>query len=150
VILGILLIVIEHVAFSHSLNARQAAAIIQTNEGDALRGAPHLANLGDPCAYQDPAIGDQHDLIGWLHQHGANEITVALARLNCNHALGTTAMTGVFADRCAFAESILGCRQNAVVFAFGDQHGNDALPFFQVHAAHAAGIATHGPYIVLV
>ena len=59
-------------------------------------------------------------------------------------------MAGVLADAGALAVAVGGGCQHALFFVLGHQHGDDVLPFFQVHAAHAPGLPADGPHIILV
>src|SRR5690606_26862772 len=96
------------VAFNHATHARQGAVLVHVDEGDALGGAAHFADLGDPRANQHARGGDQHDFVGGLDQHRPHHLAVAGGGLNGDHALGASAMAGVFDDGRALAIAVFG------------------------------------------
>src|SRR5947207_2185226 len=93
------------VAIHDALQARELLALAQVDERDALRGAPHLADLADSRADQHAARGDQHDLVVGRGQRRGDDLAVALARLDRDHALRAAAVAGVLGDRRALAEA---------------------------------------------
>ena len=125
-----------------------------------MRGAAHFADFGHAGAHQHALVGDEHDLVICANQRGGYDLAVALALLNGDHALGATAVAGVFRNMGALAVAVFGCRKHAGAASrvaawlgavgFGHQQGDDALAFFQLHAAHAAGVAAHGAHVVFV
>ena len=73
-----------------------------------------------------------------MHQGGGHYFAVALGLLDGDHALGATTMARVFDDAGALAIAVFGGCEHALLLVLGHQHGDHALPFFQVHAFDAA------------
>src|SRR5690606_4317098 len=68
--------IIIGIAFNNPANAREHAVIVDTDQGDALCGTAHLADLGNARTNQYPARSDQHDFVGWAHQYGSYDLAV--------------------------------------------------------------------------
>ena len=115
-----------------------------------MRSTAHLADFRHPGANQHPGGGDQHDFAFRLNQRCRHHPAIAFGRLNRNHALGAAAVTRVLGDRSTLAVAVFGCRQHRLQFAFGHQQSNHLLPFFELHAAHAACLAAHRTHVVFV
>src|SRR5690606_2503010 len=113
-------------------------------------GATHFADLGHPRTNQHASGGDKHDLVGRFDQHGPYDLAVAGRGLDGDHALGATAMSGVFDDGSAFAVAVLGGGKHALRFVAGHKQRNDLLRFLEGHAAHATRRTAHGANVVFV
>src|SRR5467141_3456738 len=133
-----------------ALDAGELGAFVQVDEAHALSRAAHLANLLDAHAYEHAARGDEHDLVLVAHQHGADELAVAFARLDPDHPLRAAAVARVIGDRRALAETVLGGSQHRLLFAVRDQHRDHALAFGDLHSAHAARLPSHRPHVVFL
>ncbi len=59
-------------------------------------------------------------------------------------------MARVLDDWGAFAVTVFGRGQHLLFFVFSNQHRDDALVFFEHHAAHAAGVTAHAAHVVFV
>ena len=70
----------------------------------------------DARAHQHAAVGDQHDLVLGPHQRGGDDLAVALALLDRDHALGAAAVARVLGDRGALAVAALGGGQHRLAF----------------------------------
>src|SRR5438046_898373 len=66
------------VALLDALQARELLALGERDQGHALSGAAHYADLRHRGADEDTAGGDEHDLVLLLDQHGADDAPVAL------------------------------------------------------------------------
>ena len=113
-------------------------------------GPAHLADFADASAHKHACIGDQHDLVISVHKRSGNNLAIALTLLNGNHAFGTTPVTCVFSNGCAFTVTVLGGSQHTLLLVFSHQHGNHALAHIKRHTAHTPGITTQGSDIVFV
>src|SRR3954470_23115020 len=102
------------VVLDDALQARQLGAVVQRDQRDALRGPPELAHLAHPRAHEHALVGDQHDLVVRAHQRGRDDLAVALALLDGDHALGAAAVARVFDDRGALAKAVLGRSEHAL------------------------------------
>ena len=90
------------VVLDDALQADQLGAVVERDQRHALRRAAELADLGDAGAHQHAVVGDQHDLVVGPHQRGGDDLAVALALLDRDHALGAAAVARVLDDaRCA-------------------------------------------------
>ena len=81
----------------------------------ALRRAAEFADFGDAGAHQHALVGDQHDLVVGMHQRRGDDLAVALALLDRDHALGAAAVARVLGDACALAVAVLGGGQHALL-----------------------------------
>ena len=115
-----------------------------------MRGPAELADFADAGAHQHALVRDQHDFVIDMHQGGGDDLAIAFALLDGDHAFGATAVARVFGDARAFAVAVLGGGQHGLVFVLGHQHRYHGLAIFQHHAAHAARIAPHGANVVFV
>src|SRR5882724_7523126 len=120
----------------HPLHARELGAFVEVDQAHPLRRATHLADLLHARPYQDAARGDQHDLVLVAHQHRSDDLAVPLGRLDRDHPLRAAAVAGVFGDRRALAEAVLGRGQHRLGLGVGDQHRDDLLLRPELHAAH--------------
>ncbi len=73
----------------------------------ALRRAAGFADLGNARADQHAAGGDQHDLVVSRNELRGDELAVALAALDRDHALRAAAVARVLGDRRALAVAVL-------------------------------------------
>ena len=119
------------IVLDNALQATELGAFVQTDQCYALRGAAEFPDLGHAGTDQYALVGDQHDFIVYMDQGRGDNLAVALALLDRDHALGAAAMTGVFGDAGAFAVAILGGSENALLFVFGYQHGDDTLALWE-------------------
>src|SRR5205814_7238493 len=60
-------------------------------------------------------VRDQHDLVLGVNQSGSDDLAVALALLDRDHALGAAPVARVFDDRRALAVALLGRREHALL-----------------------------------
>src|SRR5690606_1487148 len=74
-------------ALLDALQARELLAFAERDERDALRRAAHLPDLRHPGEDEHPAGRDEHDFVGFVHQHRAHDAAVALRSLDADHAL---------------------------------------------------------------
>ena len=102
------------------MQAAQFGAFVQANQGYALCGAAKFTDFADAGAHQHALVGDQHDFVVDMNQCGCNNLTVALALLNSDHALGTTAMARVLSNASALAVAVFGCSEHALLLVLGD------------------------------
>src|SRR5690349_4485177 len=70
--------VAAEIALLDALDARELLAGIERDQGDALRRAPHLAELRHAGPDQHAAGRDQHHLVVLLDEHRADDFAVAL------------------------------------------------------------------------
>src|SRR5690606_2128619 len=111
----------------YTLHASESTTVVDVDERDALGGATHFTDLGNPGTNQHTAVGDQHDLVGGPHQHSTHHLAVAVAGLNGDHALRTATVAGVLGDGSTFAITVVGSGEHALVFAIGHQQRYHAL-----------------------
>src|SRR5438270_6771097 len=78
-----------------ALDARELGAFVEVDQAHALRRAPHLADLLHAHAYEHAARGDEPDLVLGAPDHRADDLAVALARLDRDHPLRAAAVTRV-------------------------------------------------------
>src|SRR3569623_1010705 len=112
---------------------------IAAEHGDALRRG----------AYQGAGVGDQHHLVLFRHQYGADHRAVAFAGLYRNHALTAAAVQRIFAELGALAVAVFGGGEHGVAF-LRDNQRNHALAFAERDTAHAARGAAHRPHMGIV
>src|SRR6266705_5227442 len=134
----------------HALDTGELRALVEIEEPHALSRAAHLADLLHARAYEDATGGDEHDLVLVAHQHRADDLAVALARLDRDHALRAAAVARVFGDRRALAETVFGRGQHRLVLVVRDQHRDHPLAFADPHAAHPARLPPHRPHVLLL
>src|SRR5882672_7135308 len=133
-----------------ALDARELRALVEVDQAHALSRAAHLADLLDVGPYQDPAGGDQHDLVLVAYQHRADDPAVPLGRLDRDHPLGAAAVASVLGDRRALAEAVLGRCEHRLALAVRDQHRHHLLLLAELHAAHPVRLPPHRPHVVLL
>src|SRR3990170_1999432 len=80
--------------FHDLLDAGQLFACIEVDQGHALRGSPHLADLAYRSTNQHTTGGDQHDLVAVINEHGPHQLAITVGSLDRNHAFGAAAVTG--------------------------------------------------------
>ena len=85
-----------------------------------------------------------------MHQRCGNYLAIALALLNGDHAFGTAPVARIFSNGCAFAVTVLGGCQNALLLILCYQHGDDTLADIQRHAAHTTCIAAQRANVIFV
>src|SRR5262245_66251561 len=68
-----------------ALDAGELGAFVEVDQAHALGRAALLADLLDAGADRDAARGDQHDLVLVTDEHCADELSVALGRLDADH-----------------------------------------------------------------
>src|SRR5438046_790399 len=147
---GLLPILLLLFLLRDALHARELGALVEVDQAHPLSRAPHLADLLYARPDQDASGRDQHDLVLVAYQHRADDLAVALARLDRDHALRPAAVARVLGDRRPLAEAVLGRSQHRLALAVGDQHRDRPLAFADLHAAHAARLAAHRPHVALL
>ncbi len=100
-----------------------------------------------------PPVGDQHDLVGRAHQRGRHHLAVALGLVWIAIMPLVPRPWRVYSTmRRALAVAVLGggAARSAYSSSRHAACAMHALAFFEVHAAHAAGLAAHRAHVVLV
>src|SRR5467141_1501940 len=92
---GLLPILLVLFLLRDALDARELGALVQIDQAHALRRTAHLADLLHARPDQDASGGDQHDLVLVAHQHRADDLAVALGRLDRDHPLRPPAVARV-------------------------------------------------------
>src|SRR5213078_3106973 len=92
---GLLPILLVLFFLGDALDAGELGAFVEVDQAHALRRTPHLADLLHARAYEDAARGDEHDLVLVAHEHRADDLAVALGRLDRDHPLRAAAVTRV-------------------------------------------------------
>src|SRR5690606_25270230 len=136
------LVVIATGGLLDPLQADQLLVLGQLDEDHALSVAARTADLVDAGPHQGALVGDQHDLLAFLHLNGADQRAVALVDDHGDHALAATTTARELAQFGALAVAALGSGEDLRA-GFRNQHGDQALAFRQTHAAHAAGGPAH-------
>src|ERR1700674_4345572 len=138
------------VTIHDGLQARELLALSQIDEGHALGGAAHLADLVHARADQHTARCDQHDLVLGRGERGGHDLAVALRGLDRDHALGAAAVARVFGDRRALAVAVLGGGEHALRLVLRHQQRDPLAALGEVHAADPTSSSTHRSHVVLV
>src|SRR2546423_509240 len=92
---GLLPILLVLFLLGDALDAGELGAFVEVDQAHALRRTPHLADLLHARAYEHAARGDEHDLVLVAHEHRADDLAVALGRLDRDHPLRAAAVTRV-------------------------------------------------------
>src|SRR4029078_5264555 len=137
------------VGFDDLLKAGQLLTLVEVDEPHALGGTPHLANFADTGADQDAPRGDQHDLVFGSDELRRQKLAVALAAVDGDHALPTTAVARVFGHRGALAVAVLGRGQHRLLLVARYEERHHFPPVSELHATHAGRVAAHLAHLVL-
>src|SRR5690242_2285981 len=129
----------------HALEARQLLALAEVDERHSLSRAPHLPDRPHARADEHAAGRDEHHFVLRADERCGDDLAVAPALLDRDHALGAAAMPRVFHDRRALAEAVLGRRQDRLLLVLGNQHADHLLTLVEQHAAHAVRHPAHRP-----
>src|SRR5437868_13267773 len=105
--------------FRDLLQAGELGTLIETDECNTLRSAPHLAYLGNAGTNQHAGGRDQHDLILGADERLGLDLAVALGRLDRDHHLRVAAVSRVLGDRRALAVAVLGRGEHGLLLAAG-------------------------------
>src|SRR3954464_6496647 len=143
-------VAVTEIALLDALETGELLAFPERDQGHALGGAAHLADLRHRRADQHAARGDEHHLVVVVDQHRANDRAVALGGLDGDDALPATTVARILAERRALAVAVLGGGENSLRLVVGGEHAPHALGFAQAHAAHARGLPAHRPHVALL
>src|SRR5690349_2847665 len=131
-----------------ALDTGQPLALVQPDEAYALRIAAHDGDLRHRGAHQRAGRTDEHELMLGIHLQRRDHLAVALGSLQRDDALAAAAMRREVLERRELAVAIGRGREDESL-ANNDQR-DEFLALAQLDAAHAGGLATHGPHFVLV
>src|SRR5438552_8175260 len=146
---GLLPILLVLFLLGDALDARELGAFVEVDQAHALGRAPHLADLLHARAYEDAARGDEHDLVLVAHQHRADDFPVSCGGLDRDHPLSASPVAGVFGDRRALAEAILGRSQHRLILAVRDQHRDQPAALGEPQASSAPRLPPSRPHVRL-
>src|SRR5271155_2075452 len=97
--LALLPVPVVFLGLDHPLEAGELLAFAEVDQRHALRRAPHFPDRFDLGADEHATGGNEHDLVVLMHQRRRDNLSVAAALLNGDHALAAAAVTGVLDDR---------------------------------------------------
>src|SRR3569832_2735730 len=139
-------LVVAELLLDDALDAHEFFFLARGNELHTLRIAAEHGDALRRGAYQGAGVGDQHHLVRFRHQYGADHRAVAFAGLYRNHALTAAAVQRIFAELGALAVAVFGGGEHGVAF-LRDNQRNHALAFAERDTAHAARGAAHRPHM---
>src|SRR3569832_841168 len=138
-------LVITEFGVDDALDARQFLFIAGGDELHALGIAAEHRDAGGGGTDQRAGVGDQHHLVLFRHQNGADHGAVAFAGLYRDHALTAAAVQRIFAEFGALAVAVFSGGEHGVAF-LGDDEADYFLILAEGDAAHAARGAAHRPH----
>src|SRR5262245_11253614 len=116
---------------------------------DALGAAAGGANLFGFEADQFAVAGNDHHFAVFGDRHDGDHLSVLLGGLDVDHAFASARRHAVFRERRLLAESVAGDAQHLLVAVHGDD-ADHVIIVAQRDAAHAAGLAPHVAYLLLL
>src|SRR5690349_17390799 len=131
-----------------ALDAGQPFPFIQADETHTLRITSNDRDFAHRGAHQRASRTDEHELMIGIHLQRRDHLAVALGSLQRDDALTAAAMRREVLERRELAVAIGRGREDESL-ANNDQR-DEFLALAQLDAAHAGGLATHGPHFVLV
>src|SRR5438045_9420572 len=101
--------------FDDAFDRDHSLALIHAEQSDALSGAPLNADTGDRQPDRLPLIGDQHQMIGFLHRKACNKSAVASLERHGGNALSSPSHGAIFIGTGALAVTLFADGQHELL-----------------------------------